>query len=105
PLVSKTSLNIKSIVGQDGLKVGLLAQKYQATAGTLKEVIFDDPTIDTIFISNRHSSHAGLAITSLTKGKNTFVEKPLALSLNELKEIKSAYQSGYSSLMVGYNRR
>ena len=44
---------------------------------------------------------------AILAGKNVFVEKPLALSMQEIDEIEKAYesQSGKCQLMVGYNRR
>ena len=42
----------------------------------------------------------------LLHGKNVFIEKPLALTIEEIILIDKAYQdSKYSKLMVGFNRR
>jgi len=41
----------------------------------------------------------------LSAGKNVFVEKPLALSKDELHDILDAYHSGGGTLTVGFNRR
>src|SRR5205807_6317059 len=50
-----------------------------------------------------HSTHAALTVDALHAGKHVFVEKPLALSQDELDEIEAAYSGGV--LMVGFNRR
>ena len=38
-------------------------------------------------------------------GKHVFVEKPLALTNEELTEIEKTYQAGKNSISVGFNRR
>ena len=55
-------------------------------------------------IATRHSSHADLAATALRAGKAVFVEKPLALTDEQLREVEDAL-SPDSVLMVGFNRR
>ncbi len=65
--------------------------------------------INTIAIVTRHNSHAKQVVESLIHGKNVFVEKPLALTLEEIESIEKAYNSANNSahvrLMVGFNRR
>lgn len=68
--------------------------------------ILNSPDIDAVIIATRHSSHARLVAESLRQGKATYVEKPLALSLEELESIRQAViESGNDRLMVGFNRR
>jgi len=69
------------------------------------ENLLDDEKIDCIVISTRHNLHAKLVIDSLKKGKDVFVEKPLALTCNELKEIIKIWKKNKGRLMVGFNRR
>jgi len=71
--------------------------------------IIEDRNINTVFITTRHNLHAGYVIQSLRAGKNTFVEKPLAINENELEEIlntiKDLPENNKARLMVGFNRR
>ncbi len=66
-----------------------------------------DPEINTVFITTRHNSHADLVCEALSAGKHTFVEKPLCMNRQELKNIEAIYRSLESKtlLMVGFNRR
>lgn len=66
-----------------------------------------DPEINTLAIVTRHNSHARFVSKALGLGKNVFVEKPLALTLEELSEVESVYNSLEikPKLMVGFNRR
>ncbi len=75
-------------------------------ASTDTDALLEDPSIDAVFIVTRHSSHADLTCQALEAGKAVFVEKPLALTPEELERILSTVDStGNDRLMVGFNRR
>lgn len=68
--------------------------------------LLNDPEIDAVLIATRHDLHARFAAEALSRGKDVFVEKPLALTLNQLKDVAAAYdKSPQQRLMVGFNRR
>ncbi|MBO2649118.1 bi-domain-containing oxidoreductase [Shewanella algae] len=97
-----TSGGINSVIHGD--KAGFA----EATTDTL--AMINNDSINTIAIVTRHNSHAYFVQEALKAGKNVFVEKPLAISHEELKEVKEAYHSALESesapkLMVGFNRR
>ena len=50
------------------------------TASTSADAVFEDATLDAIFIVTRHHSHADMVCRALETGKAVFVEKPLALT-------------------------
>lgn len=80
-------------------------------AATNMDVLWEQDSINTVAIVTRHDAHAWQVNAALSAGKNVFVEKPLALRLDELEAINNAYQSANESrsapvrLMVGFNRR
>ena len=75
-------------------------------ASTNTEAVFEDPTIDAVFIVTRHSAHAALTCRALEAGKAVFVEKPLALTSEELDRILATVDAtGNDKVMVGFNRR
>ena len=69
--------------------------------------IFENDTINTVFIATHHNSHAEYVKSALKAGKHVFVEKPLCLTLEELSEIEEIcnISGNCSQLMVGFNRR
>jgi predicted dehydrogenase/threonine dehydrogenase-like Zn-dependent dehydrogenase len=69
-----------------------------------KEMLSDE-NINTIIIATRHNQHAKMIVDALQKGKNVYVEKPLAISVEELKSISDNFSDSSCILMVGYNRR
>jgi len=76
------------------------------TASTDAEAVLGDDTLDAIFIVTRHHTHADLVCRALATGKAVFVEKPLALTRDELDRIlETVVSTGNDRLMVGFNRR
>jgi len=67
--------------------------------------ILNDYDIDAVIIVTRHNLHARMVVEALQAGKHVFVEKPLAITEEELLEVKEAYEQSSSILMVGFNRR
>jgi predicted dehydrogenase/threonine dehydrogenase-like Zn-dependent dehydrogenase len=73
---------------------------------TSAEAVLGDESLDAIFIVTRHRTHADLVCRALESGKAVFVEKPLALTRNELERICDVVaRTGNDRLMVGFNRR
>jgi predicted dehydrogenase/threonine dehydrogenase-like Zn-dependent dehydrogenase len=76
------------------------------TASTSADAVLDDKSLDAVFIVTRHHTHADLVCRALRTGKAVFVEKPLALTSDELEQIIDAVNgTGNDRLMVGFNRR
>jgi predicted dehydrogenase len=68
--------------------------------------VLTDQSLDAIFVVTRHSSHATLACQALEAGKAVFVEKPLALTTEDVDRIVATVDAtGNDRLMVGFNRR
>ncbi|HEX6785896.1 MAG TPA: Gfo/Idh/MocA family oxidoreductase, partial [Acidimicrobiales bacterium] len=65
-----------------------------------------DEAVDAVVIATRHHAHAAMVCEALAAGKAVFVEKPLAVDPDQLREILAAVTaSGNDRLMVGFNRR
>ncbi|HXC85117.1 MAG TPA: bi-domain-containing oxidoreductase [Trebonia sp.] len=76
------------------------------TASTDSDKVFDDDSLDAIFVVTRHATHAKLVCRALETGKAVYVEKPLALTREETDAIAEAIvKTGNDRLMVGFNRR
>ena len=76
------------------------------TASTSAQAVLEDESLDAIFVVTRHATHADLVCRALETGKAVFVEKPLALTGEELDRITEVIaKTGNDRLMVGFNRR
>nr|WP_223242225.1 bi-domain-containing oxidoreductase [Streptomyces sp. CBMA123] len=77
-----------------------------ARSTTDLDAVLGDDAVDAVFVVTRHSSHAELTRRALLAGKAVFVEKPLALTEEELAGVLAAVaESGNDRLQVGFNRR
>ncbi len=106
PSLKGNTSNIKYIVSSGGVNCTLLAQKHNIPiSSTDYNLVLNDKKVDVVMITTRHNLHAKMISKSLNKGKHVFVEKPLALNLEELSKIEKSYNKNNGTLMVGFNRR
>jgi len=99
---------VASSGGVSSLHAGRKFRFEETTTDT--DGIFADPDVNAVVIATRHDSHARFVCRALASGKHVFVEKPLALTTDELSEIARAHANAGTDranpmLMVGFNRR
>ncbi len=71
-----------------------------------EEQILNDADINTVLILTRHDTHADLVVRALQAQKHVFVEKPLAITPEQLSRVTRQLQKGNPGLLlVGFNRR
>lgn len=90
-----SGLSARDVAGRHG---------FAFCAGSPEELLADDDT-HAVVIATRHASHGALAQAALRAGKTVFVEKPLALSEDELADVVAAQRETGGVLTVGFNRR
>ena len=102
----KDDFELYALSGRDGARLKNLAKRFGASVCTTdyKELL-KDPHVDLVCICTRHNTHASLTIEALNAGKSVFVEKPLALSEEELVAVQKALSTSKGQLFVGFNRR
>lgn len=98
--------DLYAITSAKGLTARHLAERYDIglVMPTAESLIGLDE-IDVVFILSRHDSHAELVVKALDAGKHVFVEKPLAITQDELAAVEAAYGRNVGQLFVGFNRR
>ncbi len=64
--------------------------------------VLEDSTIDMVAVATPVSTHHSLAAASLKAGKHTFVEKPLASSSGQCRELVEIADACSRTLMVGH---
>lgn len=105
-LVKQQNIELHSIASATGVRAHALGKKYGFSSCSSDAMsIIEDESVDSVFILTRHDTHAKLSSAALRAGKHVFVEKPLALSLEELDEVQAAQKESGCQLMVGFNRR
>lgn len=107
PLMPKDDVSFQSIASGSGVTSAHAKAKFgfeQAVAGI--QDVLDDDQVDAVFITTPHNLHATMVCDCLAAGKHVFVEKPLALSLPDLKRVElCAAEHPDQLLMIGFNRR
>jgi len=105
----RESFTVRAIVSRTGSNARAVAQRYGAEyASTDIDEVLADAKIDLVIIATRHHLHADLALRALRAGKHVFVEKPLALTIDELGGLERFFAEGADErplLMTGFNRR
>lgn len=112
PIIAEHSdkFHLKTIVNRSGDKALNAGRQFKADVlSENQDDIFNDPDINLVMICTRHGNHAELVLKGLRAGKNVYVEKPLATTLEQLEEIKNFYEENKTKqlpiVMVGFNRR
>lgn len=112
PAFKEAGARLKTVASAGGVSALHAGRKFgfeETTTDT--DSLFSDSQITTVVITTRHDSHAKLVCQALRAGKQVFIEKPLCLTLEELKEIEQVYAARSTQhaalplLMVGFNRR
>lgn len=112
PAFAQSGALLQSVATSSGVNAVHFGRKFgfrEAASGA--PALIADPGIDAVVIATRHNSHAALAAQALASGKHVFVEKPLAITHEQLETVQTALLdaerrgSGVPSLMVGFNRR
>ncbi|MFS7876748.1 bi-domain-containing oxidoreductase [Streptomyces asiaticus] len=106
-LERREGVELSTVVTTTALSAANAKRKFGfAEATTDLDTVLGDKSIDAVFVVTRHSSHAELTQRALRAGKAVFVEKPLALTEDELAGVLTAVEeSGNDRLQVGFNRR
>ncbi len=76
--------------------------RYHTT--DVAEVMRDD-AVDAVLIATHHDSHTPFAIRAAEAGKHIFLEKPMALTIEECLEIEEAVEKAGVKLMMGFKFR
>jgi predicted dehydrogenase/threonine dehydrogenase-like Zn-dependent dehydrogenase len=107
PIVKRQAkLHLVAVGAATGLSAKNTAEQFGFSYSTTdyQEILADEKS-QLVFIATRHDSHARIAAEALRRGKHVFVEKPLAITEEGLREVLAAARESNGLLMVGYNRR
>jgi len=103
---------IEAVVARHGATAVATARQVGArVAGTDYREVLADPAVDAVLVATRHHLHAKMVEEALRAGKHVFVEKPLAITEDELQNLinmvdeLNASDAGCPVVFVGFNRR
>jgi predicted dehydrogenase/threonine dehydrogenase-like Zn-dependent dehydrogenase len=105
----KDKFCLRTVMNRTGTTAKDVATQFGAErVVTAYHEVLDDPDVDLVLICTRHDSHADLVLQALQSGKHVFVEKPLAVTHEQLQRVEDFYQAQTGNcplLFVGFNRR
>jgi predicted dehydrogenase/threonine dehydrogenase-like Zn-dependent dehydrogenase len=102
---------IRAIVSRRGTSALSVARQYDAAvAATDYREVLADAEVDAVLICTRHDLHATQAAEALRAGKHVLLEKPMAITREELAELTHTIRDlqtagSCPAFMVGFNRR
>jgi predicted dehydrogenase/threonine dehydrogenase-like Zn-dependent dehydrogenase len=106
---SLPGLGLEGICTTKGANAEALAKRYGfRKATTDANELLRDPEINAVMVATRHDSHARYAAAALEAGKHAYVEKPLAMTEEQMAPIAAVLGTrgtGGSTLWIGHNRR
>ena len=101
--ISLPECRVKWVCDVDPKRVSHMTQLYPGVDTTLDfEVLVNDPEIDAIVIATPVFLHTEMAKRSLLAGKHTFIEKPMAPSAAQCRELVELADKNRLTLMVGH---
>lgn len=106
PLKEHPKAELRSLMTASGRTAASVASQFgfRACVGHIDDAL--DGDTDAVVIATRHNTHAELTAKALRAGKHVFVEKPLALTSDELDAVHAAVCAAPErQLQVGFNRR
>jgi UDP-2-acetamido-3-amino-2,3-dideoxy-glucuronate N-acetyltransferase len=94
--------SLKVIYDVDQTRLVALRQKYGTPTCDSYEKMLEDPDLQGVVIAAPAVQHYALAREALEAGKDVFVEKPLALHVEEAEELTQRAEERGRILMVGH---
>lgn len=90
----------------NGVNAQRVARRYGfSTATTDYRELLASPDVGALVVATRHNLHAEIAVEALRLSKAVFLEKPMAMNVEELRRVLAAWREGSGTLLVGFNRR
>ena len=94
-----------AVVDIDKERAKAFAEEFDTQYYTSTEDVYADPDIDGVIICVPHHLHAELTTEACEAGKHVLVEKVMATSVEEGKEMVEAARKNDVNLMIGQSRR
>jgi len=97
---------LHAVYSSSGVRGKSYAKRFGAAYCTTEyDTVLKDEAVKVVLIASRNQDHATQAEAALKAGKHVFVEKPMALMLDECRLLHRAVEASGLQLTVGFNRR
>ncbi len=89
---------LQAVLDTDKKKSDAYSRRYQVTAHQSYESLLQDPSIDCVFLAIPHHLHHPFTLQALEARKHVLVEKPMAISVAQAKEMRLMAQQRQRAL-------
>jgi predicted dehydrogenase len=101
-----SGIHLRAIHSSSGARGKSYALRFGADYCTSDfQEILNDREIQVVVIVSRNPQHAPQALAALRAGKHVFVEKPMALTEQECRELSLTVNESGKHISIGFNRR
>ncbi|GAC29870.1 Gfo/Idh/MocA family protein [Brumicola pallidula] len=80
------------------------AKAYDAIECVKFDEVLERDSTKLVYIASNHASHTPYAIDCIKKGLDVYIEKPIAVTFEQLEGLRYTYSQSKSKIYVGYNR-
>jgi predicted dehydrogenase len=95
--------DLRWICDSDRGRLAPVAARYPSARATTRiDDIFDDRSVDAVYLATPVSTHYGLARRALELGKHVLIEKPLATTIEQAEELAALAAAKQLTLLVGH---
>ena len=107
PLLRRNpKFNLRWVISSNPLHSRQMAERYHfENFGTDYREVLADPDLDLVVITTPNNLHYPMVLDAMKAGKPVFVEKPLCIAEEELKDLEVAQNKTGATVVVGFNRR
>ena len=106
PPLKQANVDFTAVSTATAVNAQTAAKKHGfAYSSTDSSELINHKDTNAVFCATLHDTHGKYVIESVEAGKPVFVEKPLAISREELEKISEAVEKHNGRVMTGFNRR
>ena len=100
------AVNFLGLSDREKKRAEVLAQQIGADfISTDNYKVISDSRVDAVFVATPEHDHTEAVLQSLSLGKPVFLEKPIALTLEDADRIITASNDTQTEVVIGYSRR
>ncbi|MCP5028985.1 MAG: Gfo/Idh/MocA family oxidoreductase [Actinomycetia bacterium] len=106
PALQNTNADVIAVAGRDGGRTAEFAQRWEIpNACTTAAELLDRDDLDAVIIASTNESHHPFALEALQRDLHVLCEKPLALDIEQARELVSVAQRRGATTMVPFTYR
>jgi predicted dehydrogenase len=88
--ITRQAKDARLVAVAGGRRAEALGAEFNVTAEPTVEALLDRKDVDVVVIATPHTTHLPLALQTVAAGKHVYMEKPMALNVNECDQIVAA---------------